>query len=85
MIYKLELTTQEAQVVYQALSSLAWVGSESEADLSVRYQLEKISVKKYGRSLHDHLVDRDGIRDTGKPDIRTMKEKILDLKGEQRS
>ena len=82
-MYKLELTTQEAQVVYQALPTVWWSDDEAKAAYEVRRKLEKISIKKYGLSLHDHLVEQEAISEnTEKPDLRTMKEKISDLKGE---
>ena len=83
MTYKLELTTQEAQVMYQALSTSGWYGSEAKAEYEVRRKLEKISVKKYGLSLHDHLVEQGGISESiEKPDLRTMNEKVADWKRE---
>ncbi len=82
MTYKLELTTQEAQVVYEALCNIGWGEDEGIAEYDVRRKLEKISVKKYGLSLHDHLVEQGGISEnTEKPDLRTMNEKIADFKG----
>mgnify|MGYP003131732842 CR=1 FL=1 len=83
MTYKLELTTREAQVVYQALSKVWWTNSEADAEYQVRSKLEKISIKKYGRSLHDHLIEQGDLSEnTQKPDLRTKKEKISDFIGE---
>ena len=83
MTYKLELTTREAQVVYQALSIVWWTNSEADAEYQVRSKIEKISIKKYGRSLHDHLIEQGGLSEsTQKPDLRTKKEKISDFIGE---
>jgi hypothetical protein len=43
--------------------------------------LEKISIKKYGLSLHDHLVEQGGISESiDKPDLRTVNEKVADFK-----
>ena len=55
---------------------------EAKAEYDVRRKLEKISIKQYGSSLHDHLVEQGGISEnTEKPDLRTMNEKIADFKG----
>jgi len=82
MTYKLELTTREAQVVYEALCNIGWGEDEGIAEYDVRRKLEKISIKQYGLSLHDHLVEQGGISEnTEKPDLRTMNEKIADFKG----
>ena len=82
MTYKLELTAQEAQVIYQALPTVWWSDGEAKAAYEVRRKLEKISIKKYGLSLHDHLVEQGGISESiDMPDLRTMKEKIADFKG----
>ena len=82
MTYKLELTAHEAQVIYQALPTVWWSDGEAKAAYEVRRKLEKISIKKYGLSLHDHLVEQGGISESiDKPDLRTMKEKIADFKG----
>ena len=82
MTYKLELTAQEAQVIYQALPTVWWSDGEAKAAYEVRRKLEKISIKKYGLSLHDHLVEQGGISESiDKPDLRTMKEMIADFKG----
>tara|TARA_Y100000593_G_scaffold88319_1_gene170384 strand:+ start:129 stop:383 length:255 start_codon:yes stop_codon:yes gene_type:complete len=80
-MYKLELTAQEAQVIYQALTSVWWSDEESIAEYDVRRKLEKISIKKYGLSLHDHLVEQGGISESiDKPDLRTVNEKVADFK-----
>ena len=76
--FNLNLNAREAQVIYLALSSLTWFGSDIEAEKEVRRQLEKIAANKLGDSLHAHLVSLDAIEDKGKPDIRTKKEKITD-------
>ena len=82
MTYKLELTAQEAKVIYQALTTVWWSDEEAKAEYDVRRKLEKISIKQYGSSLHDHLVEQGGISEnTEKPDLRTMNEKIADFKG----
>ena len=82
MTYKLELTSQEAQVIYQALTTVWWSDEEAKAEYDVRRKLEKISIKQYGSSLHDHLVEQGSISEnTEKPDLRTMNEKIADFKG----
>ena len=83
MTYKLELTTREAQVIYEALCNIRWYGSEANAEYDVRRKLEKISVKKYGNSLHEHLVEQGAVpKNTEKPDLRTMNEKVADWKAE---
>jgi hypothetical protein len=80
-MYKLELTAQEAQVIYQALTTVLWSDEESIAEYKVRRKLEKISIKKYGLSLHDHLVEQGGISESiDKPDLRTVNEKVADFK-----
>ena len=80
-MYKLELTAQEAQVIYQALTNVWWSDEESIAEYKVRRKLEKISIKKYGLSLHDHLVEQGGISEgIDKPDLRTVNEKVADFK-----
>jgi|TARA_R100000995_G_C3479822_1_gene123191 hypothetical protein len=80
-MYKLELTAQEAQVIYQALTTVLWSDEESIAEYDVRRKLEKISIKKYGLSLHDHLVEQGGISESiDKPDLRTVNEKVADFK-----
>lgn len=80
-MYKLELTAQEAQVIYQALTNVWWSDEESIAEYKVRRKLEKISIKKYGLSLHDHLVEQGGISESiDKPDLRTVNEKVADFK-----
>ena len=80
-MYKLELTAQEAQVIYQALTAVWWSDEESIAEYDVRRKLEKISIKKYGLSLHDHLVEQGGISEgIDKPDLRTVNEKVADFK-----
>ncbi len=80
-MYKLELTAQEAQVIYQALTTVLWSDEESIAEYDVRRKLEKISIKKYGLSLHDHLVEQGGISEgIDKPDLRTVNEKVADFK-----
>tara|TARA_R110002051_G_scaffold170766_2_gene241301 strand:- start:1151 stop:1414 length:264 start_codon:yes stop_codon:yes gene_type:complete len=80
MIYKVDLTSREAQVIYIALSSLHWVGADGEADRSIRQALEKKSMKKLGLSLHDHLTDIGAIDGSKKPDIRTLAEELADTK-----
>jgi rhamnose utilization protein RhaD (predicted bifunctional aldolase and dehydrogenase) len=81
MTYKLELTTQEAQVVYEALSTIGWGDKEVVAEYEVRRKLEKISIKQYGSSLHDHLVEQGVVPENiEKPDLRTINEKIADFK-----
>ena len=55
MTYKLELTTREAQVIYEALCNIRWYGSEANAEYDVRRKLEKISVKKYGNLSLIHI------------------------------
>jgi hypothetical protein len=80
-MYKLELTAQEAQVIYQPLTNVWWSDEESIAEYKVRRKLEKISIKKYGLSLHDHLVEQGGISESiDKPDLRTVNEKVADFK-----
>jgi hypothetical protein len=80
-MYKLELTAQEAQVIYQAPTNVWWSDEESIAEYKVRRKLEKISIKKYGLSLHDHLVEQGGISESiDKPDLRTVNEKVADFK-----
>ena len=82
MTYKLELTAQEAQVIYQALPTVWWSDGEAKAAYEVRRKLEKISIKKYGSSLHDHLVEQGAVAENiEKPDLRTINEKIADFKG----
>ena len=79
MNYKIDLTALEAQVIYIALSKVRWIGRHAEAELAVRATLEKITMKKLGKSLHDHLTENDAINGNDKPDIRTVKEKQADL------
>ena len=79
IIYKLNLTAQEASVVYTALTKVGWSGIDAEAELSVRTSIEKIGVKKTGASLHDLLTETGAIDGREKPDIRTEKEKAADV------
>jgi len=76
IIYKLSLTSQEASVVYTALTKVGWSGIDAEAELSVRTSIEKIGVKKTGASLHDLLTDTGAIDGREKPDIRTAGERV---------
>ena len=47
MTYKLELTAQEAQVIYQALTTVWWSDEEAKAEYDVRRKLEKICFKDF--------------------------------------
>ena len=79
IIYKLSLTSQEAAVVYVALTKVEFSGADVEAEMYVRTMIEKIGVKKTGSSLHDLLIENDQISGSEKPDIRTEKEKEADV------
>ena len=79
MNYKIDLTAREVQVIYTALSKVRWIGRDAEAELAVRTTLEKITMKKLGKSLHDYLTENKVIDGSDKPDIRTLKEKQVDL------
>ena len=79
IIYRLNLTAQEASVVYTALTKVGWSGIDAEAELSVRTSIEKIGRKKTGASLHDLLTETGAIDGREKPDIRTEKEKAEDV------
>ena len=83
IIYKLNLTAQEASVVYTALTKVGWSGIDAEAELSVRTSIERIGVKKTGASLHDLLTETGAIDGREKPDTRTEKEKAAGVEAEE--
>jgi hypothetical protein len=85
MNYKIDLTAREAQVIYIALSNVRWMGRDAEAELAVRTRLEKMAMKKGGRSLHDYLTENDVIDGSDKPDIRTVKQKQADLAAQHKA
>lgn len=54
-MYQLNLSAREAQIIYLALSQIWFSDKDEEASESIRKRLDKISKKRFGKTLYEHI------------------------------
>jgi len=62
-MYQLNLNAKEAQIIYLALSQVWFSDKDEEASESIRKRLDKISKKRFGKTLHDHIQEKQNVHD----------------------